>query len=100
MLAPRRVPPCLMTSVAMLKMRMNDTGPLAMPPPASVSRELRIVDRFVPVPDPTQQLSQDFYRKLQAALNGGKIESDSGIVTRMRMLQQIHEDAARQLTGA
>ena len=31
---------------------MNDTGPLAVPPPASNSRELRICDRFEPVPDP------------------------------------------------
>ena len=31
MLAPRRVPPCLMVSVAMSNTRMNDTGPLATP---------------------------------------------------------------------
>ena len=31
MFAPRLVPPCLMTSVAMLKTRMKDTGPEAMP---------------------------------------------------------------------
>src|SRR6266436_6538688 len=31
---------------------MNDTGPDAVPPPASSSREDRIGDRFVPVPDP------------------------------------------------
>src|SRR5580765_3771709 len=31
---------------------MNDTGPDAVPPPASNSRELRICDRFEPVPDP------------------------------------------------
>src|SRR5580765_3308320 len=31
---------------------MNDTGPDAVPPPASNSRELRICDRFDPVPEP------------------------------------------------
>ena len=31
MLAPRRVPPCLMVSVAMSNTRMNETGPLATP---------------------------------------------------------------------
>src|SRR6202035_779298 len=31
---------------------MNDTGPDAVPPPASSSFEDRIGDRFVPVPDP------------------------------------------------
>src|SRR6186997_743486 len=31
---------------------MNDTGPDAVPPPASSSRDERIGERFVPVPDP------------------------------------------------
>src|SRR3954466_8734642 len=31
---------------------MNDTGPDAVPPPASNSFDERIGDRFVPVPDP------------------------------------------------
>src|SRR5688572_29277882 len=31
---------------------MNDTGPLAVPPPASSSFEERIADRLLPVPDP------------------------------------------------
>ena len=31
MLAPRRVPPCLMVSVAMSKTLMKETGPLATP---------------------------------------------------------------------
>src|SRR6476620_11755568 len=31
---------------------MNETGPDAVPPPASSSRDERIGDRFVPVPDP------------------------------------------------
>lgn len=32
MFAPRRVPPCLICSVAVLKMRRKDTGPEATPP--------------------------------------------------------------------
>src|SRR5688572_10862892 len=31
---------------------MNETGPEACPPPASNSRDERMGDRFVPVPDP------------------------------------------------
>src|SRR6266478_5043329 len=31
---------------------MNDTGPDAVPPPARISFEERIGDRFVPVPEP------------------------------------------------
>ena len=31
---------------------MKETGPDAVPPPASSSRDERIGDRFVPVPDP------------------------------------------------
>src|SRR6185436_989223 len=31
---------------------MNDTGPDAVPPPASSSRDERIGERFVPVPEP------------------------------------------------
>ena len=31
---------------------MNDTGPDAVPPPASDSRDDRSDERFVPVPDP------------------------------------------------
>src|ERR1051325_486605 len=31
---------------------MNDTGPLAVPPPASSSFDERIADRLLPVPDP------------------------------------------------
>src|SRR3990170_3748544 len=31
---------------------MNDTGPLAVPPPARNSRDERIADRLLPVPEP------------------------------------------------
>src|SRR5215472_14494373 len=52
-LAARRVvPPLLMTPANASKPFMNDTGPLAVPPPASDSCDDRIADRFVPVPLP------------------------------------------------
>src|SRR4051812_35565112 len=52
-LAARRVlPPDLMTPANASKPFMKDTGPEAVPPPASTSRDDRIADRFEPVPDP------------------------------------------------
>src|SRR6266404_5814382 len=51
--AARRVlPPDLMTPANASYPFMNDTGPDAVPPPASNSLEERIGDRLVPVPDP------------------------------------------------
>src|SRR5947209_9895459 len=51
--AARRVlPPDLMTPANASNPFMNETGPDAVPPPASSSRDDRIGDRFVPVPDP------------------------------------------------
>src|SRR4029078_936585 len=51
--AARRVlPPDLMTPANASYPFMNDTGPEAVPPPASRSRDERMGDRFVAVPDP------------------------------------------------
>src|SRR2546422_11624495 len=51
--AARRVlPPLLITPANASYPFMKDTGPLAVPPPASSSREDLIVDRLLPVPDP------------------------------------------------
>src|SRR5436309_12122351 len=51
--AARRVlPPDLMTPAKASKPRMNETGPDAVPPPESRSREERIGDRLLPVPEP------------------------------------------------
>src|SRR5215469_12214541 len=51
--AARRVlPPDLITPAKASKPRMNDTGPEAIPPPERRSRDERIVDRLLPVPDP------------------------------------------------
>src|SRR6476646_6999380 len=51
--AARRVlPPDLMTPANASKPFMNETGPEAEPPPFRSSFELRIGERFVPVPEP------------------------------------------------
>ena len=51
--AARRVlPPDLITPAKASKPRMKLTGPDAVPPPFSSSRELRSGDRLVPVPEP------------------------------------------------
>src|ERR1044071_4260631 len=51
--AARRVlPPLLMTPANASYPFMNDTGPLAVPPPANSSRDDLIVERLLPVPDP------------------------------------------------
>src|SRR5260221_14113968 len=52
-LAARRVlPPDLMTPAKASKPFMKLRGPLAVPPPESVSVDPRRGDKFVPVPDP------------------------------------------------
>src|SRR5918994_5364825 len=52
-LAARRVlPPDLMTPANASNPFMKETGPDAVPPPASSSRDERMVDRFEPVPEP------------------------------------------------
>src|ERR671910_2437542 len=52
-LAARRVlPPDLMTPANASYPFMKDTGPDAVPPPASSSFDERMLDRLLPVPDP------------------------------------------------
>src|SRR5437868_5885399 len=51
--AARRVlPPDLITPANASNPFMKETGPLAVPPPASSSREERSVERLEPVPEP------------------------------------------------
>src|SRR4029079_16941348 len=51
--AARRVlPPDLITPAKASKPFMNETGPDAVPPPASSSLDERIADKLLPVPDP------------------------------------------------
>ena len=53
MLAPRRVPPCLICSVAVLKMRRKETGPEATPPVEPTRLALgRRREKEKPVPPP------------------------------------------------
>src|SRR5436190_20651266 len=52
-LAARRVlPPDLIVPAEASAPRMNDTGPLAVPPPARCSFEDRSRDRLIPDPEP------------------------------------------------
>src|SRR5215204_5302083 len=51
--AARRVlPPLLMTPAKASKPFMKETGPEAVPPPASGSLEERSLERLLPVPEP------------------------------------------------
>ncbi len=53
MLAPRRVPPCLMVSVAASKTRMNESGPDETPAVDSTTSFLgRTLENEKPVPPP------------------------------------------------
>src|SRR5262245_23170592 len=57
-LAARRVlPPDLMTPAEASAARMNDTGPEAVPPPASRSLEERSRDRLTPDPEPPLKIT-------------------------------------------
>src|SRR5215469_14357483 len=57
-LAARRVaPPDLMVPAEASAPRMNETGPLAVPPEASNSWLDRILDRFTPAPEPPLKIS-------------------------------------------
>ncbi|OPY01355.1 MAG: hypothetical protein A4E66_02758 [Syntrophus sp. PtaB.Bin001] len=54
MLAPRRVPPCLIVSVAISKTRMKEIGPLEMPAvviTTSLAGRRREKEKPVPPPD-------------------------------------------------
>ena len=67
--AARRVlPPDLITPANESNPRMKETGPEAVPPPASDSREERSTDRFDPVPDP-------YLNSIPSVLARSRIES-------------------------
>src|SRR5437667_11656014 len=63
---------------------MNDTGPDAVPPPARSSREERIADRFVPVPDP-------YLKSMPSVLASDRIES---IVSCTELMKQAEHCGA------
>jgi hypothetical protein len=69
MLAPRRVPPCLTASVALLNTRRNETGPDARPPVEATRSSLgRRRENAKPVPPPDLWM-------MAAALTESKISS-------------------------
>src|SRR5262245_206579 len=51
------LPPDLIVPADASAPRMNDTGPLAVPPPARFSNDDRMFDRFVPAPEPPLKIT-------------------------------------------
>src|SRR3990170_3158688 len=78
-LAARRVfPPDLITPANESNPRMKDTGPEAVPPPASDSREDRRTERLEPVPEP-------YLNSIPSVLARSRIES---IESRTELMKQ------------
>src|ERR1051325_4211901 len=63
---------------------MNDTGPDAVPPPASSSRDERIADRLLPVPEP-------YLNSMPSVLASVRIES---IVSWTELMKQAEHCGA------
>src|SRR5215467_31868 len=79
-LAARRVaPPDLIVPAEASAPRMNDTGPLAVPPDDSSSLLDRIRDRFTPAPDPPLKIRP-------SSLYHSRIESIVSSTARMKQL--------------
>src|SRR6516225_515193 len=77
-LAARRVlPPDLMTPAKASKPRMKLSGPDASPPPESSSREPRMVERLVPVPEP-------HLKSMPSVLASVRIESSESFTELMK----------------
>src|ERR1700684_1615922 len=65
-LAARRVlPPDLMVPAEASAPRMNETGPLAVPPPSSASALERILEWLTPAPDPPLKMTQSSVYQLR-----------------------------------
>src|SRR5918994_7710013 len=85
-LAARRVlPPLLMTPANASYPSINDTGPLAVPPPASSSCDDRIADSLLPVPEPN-------LNRIPAVFASVRIES---IVSWTELIKQAEHCGAR-----
>jgi hypothetical protein len=83
MFAPRRVPPCLIDSVAASYTRMNETGPLAMPPVlATMSPAGRRRLNANPVPPPDWWMSAVFLSVSKMPI----IESSTGSTKHAELL--------------
>ena len=81
-LAARRVlPPDLIVPAHASAPRMNDTGPLAVPPLASGSIEPRMLERLMPEPDPPRKMLPSLV--FQARI-------DSMLSSTLRMKQALH----------
>ena len=84
-LAARRVlPPDLITPANASKPFMNETGPEAVPPPASSSFDERIADRLLPVPEP-------YLNSMPSVLASPRIES---IVSSTALMKQAEHCGA------
>src|SRR5438093_3627429 len=80
-LAARRVlPPDLITPAEASAALMKETGPEAVPPPASRSLAERIRDRFTPAPDPPLKMTPS--RRYQS-----RIESIVSLTDRMKQAE-------------
>ena len=84
-LAARRVlPPDLITPAKASKPFMNETGPEAVPPPASSSFDERIAERLLPVPEP-------YLKSMPSVLARSRIES---IVSSTELMKQAEHCGA------
>src|SRR6187455_3385001 len=84
-LAARRVlPPDLITPAKASKPFMNDTGPDAVPPPASSSFADRMDDRLLPVPEP-------YLKSMPSVLASVRIDS---IVSSTELMKQAEHCGA------
>src|ERR1044071_2723079 len=89
--AARRVlPPDLMTPANASYPFMNDTGPLAVPPPARSSFDERIADRLLPVPDPN-------LKSIPSVLASVRIESIVSLTELMKHAEHWGADSKPQL---
>src|SRR5437764_1465088 len=90
-LAARRVaPPDLIVPALASAPRMNDTGPEAVPPLDSSSRDERMRDRFTPEPEPPLQIRP-------SSLYQSRIESIEAATARMKQADTCCGDAVPTL---
>src|SRR4051795_10157051 len=90
-LAPRRVfPPDLIVPADASAPRMNDTGPLAVPPLESSSFEERIRDRLRPAPAPPLKMNPSSLYQL-------RIESIESSTDRMKQAETCCGDGVPTL---
>src|SRR5262244_175816 len=90
-LAARRVlPPDLITPAEASAAFMKDTGPDAVPPPASCSLEERIRERFTPEPEPPLKMTPSLRYQ-------SRIESIVSSTERMKQAEHCGRSSMPQL---